>query len=126
VIPFYLPTPQGCNIQTFYGFAGAASSTESRNWRAWNKPVGVSHIYMMLIGGGGDGDARVSIRGFNSQNVQVLIDGIPMNDMFNGRVFWSNWFGLDNLTSGVQVQRGLGASKLSIPAIGGTMNILTA
>jgi hypothetical protein len=76
--------------------------------------------------GGGDGDARVSIRGFNSQNVQVLIDGIPMNDVFNGRVFWTNWFGLDNLTSGVQVQRGLGASKLAIPSIGGTMNILTA
>lgn len=76
--------------------------------------------------GGGDGDARVSIRGFNSQNVQVLIDGIPMNDMFNGRVFWTNWFGLDNLTSGVQVQRGLGASKLAIPSIGGTMNILTS
>jgi hypothetical protein len=76
--------------------------------------------------GGGDGDARVSIRGFNQQNVSVLIDGIPMNDMVNGRVFWSNWFGLDNLTKGVQVQRGLGASKLAIPAIGGTMNILTA
>lgn len=76
--------------------------------------------------GGGDGDARVSIRGFNSQNVLVLLDGIPMNDMVNGRVFWSNWFGLDNLTRGVQVQRGLGASKLAIPAIGGTMNILTA
>jgi hypothetical protein len=57
VIPFHIPTPQGCNIQTFYGLATAASSTESRNWRAWNKPVGVSHIYMMLIGGGGDGDA---------------------------------------------------------------------
>lgn len=76
--------------------------------------------------GGGDGDARISIRGFNSQNVLVLLDGIPMNDMFNGRVFWSNWFGLDNLTRGVQVQRGLGASKLAIPSIGGTMNILTA
>ena len=76
--------------------------------------------------GGGDGDARVSIRGFNAQNVLVLLDGIPMNDMVNGRVFWSNWFGLDNLTRGVQVQRGLGASKLAIPAIGGTMNILTA
>lgn len=76
--------------------------------------------------GGGDGDARVSIRGFNSQNVLVLLDGIPMNDMVNGRVFWSNWFGLDNLTRGVQIQRGLGASKLAIPAIGGTMNILTA
>lgn len=76
--------------------------------------------------GGGDGDARVSIRGFNAQNVLVLLDGIPMNDMVNGRVYWSNWFGLDNLTRGVQVQRGLGASKLAIPAIGGTMNILTA
>ena len=76
--------------------------------------------------GGGDGDARISIRGFNSQNVLVLLDGIPMNDMVNGRVYWSNWFGLDNLTRGVQIQRGLGASKLAIPAIGGTMNILTA
>ena len=76
--------------------------------------------------GGGDGDARISIRGFNQQNVLVLIDGIPMNDMANGRVFWSNWFGLDNLTTGVQVQRGLGASKLAIPSIGGSMNILTS
>lgn len=75
--------------------------------------------------GGGDGDARISIRGFNSQNVIVLIDGIPMNDMFNGRVFWTNWFGLDNVTRTMQVQRGLGASKLAIPAIGGTVNILT-
>ena len=76
--------------------------------------------------GGGDGDARISIRGFNSQNVMVLMDGIPMNDMVNGRVYWSNWFGLDNITKGVQVQRGLGASKLAIPAIGGTINILTS
>jgi len=57
VIPFHIATPQGCNIQTFYGSATVASTTESRNWRTWNKPVGVSHIYMMLIGGGGDGDA---------------------------------------------------------------------
>ena len=55
--PINYPTPQGCNIQTFYGFANANSSTESRNWRTWNKPVGVSHVYMLLIGGGGDGNA---------------------------------------------------------------------
>lgn len=48
-----------------------------------------------------------------------------MNDMFNGRVYWTNWFGLDQMTQTVQVQRGLGASKLAIPAIGGTMNIMT-
>ena len=75
--------------------------------------------------GGGDGDARVTIRGFSAQNVLVLIDGVPMNDMFNGRVFWTNWFGLDQMTQTMQVQRGLGASKLALPAIGGTVNIMT-
>lgn len=75
--------------------------------------------------GGGDGDARISIRGFNQRNVAVMLDGIPVNDMENGQVYWSNWFGLDLVTQTMQVQRGLGASKLSIPAIGGTINILT-
>ena len=75
--------------------------------------------------GGGDGDARITIRGFNQRNVAVMLDGVPVNDMENGRVFWSNWFGLDVVTQTIQVQRGLGASKLSIPSVGGTINILT-
>jgi hypothetical protein len=75
--------------------------------------------------GGGDGDARVTIRGFNQRNVAVMINGIPVNDMENGWVYWSNWFGLDLVTQTMQVQRGLGASKLSIPSVGGTINILT-
>lgn len=75
--------------------------------------------------GGGDGDARITIRGFNQRNVAVMLDGIPVNDMENGQVYWSNWFGLDLVTKAMQVQRGLGASKLAIPSIGGTINILT-
>ena len=75
--------------------------------------------------GGGDGDARITIRGFNQRNVAVMLDGIPVNDMENGWVFWSNWFGLDLVTKNMQVQRGLGASKLAIPSVGGTINILT-
>ena len=75
--------------------------------------------------GGGDGDARITIRGFNQRNVAVMIDGIPVNDMENGWVYWSNWSGLDAVTSKIQVQRGLGASKIAIPSVGGTMNIIT-
>tara|TARA_B110000467_G_scaffold152097_1_gene161114 strand:- start:2136 stop:4967 length:2832 start_codon:yes stop_codon:yes gene_type:complete len=75
--------------------------------------------------GGGDGDARITIRGFNQRNIAVMIDGIPVNDMENGWVYWSNWFGLSSVTSNIQVQRGLGASKIAIPSVGGTMNILT-
>jgi iron complex outermembrane receptor protein len=75
--------------------------------------------------GGGDGDARITIRGFSQRNVAVMLDGIPVNDMENGWVYWSNWFGLDLVTKTMQVQRGLGASKLAIPSVGGTINILT-
>lgn len=75
--------------------------------------------------GGGDGDARINIRGFNQRNLAVMIDGIPVNDMENGWVYWSNWFGLDAVTRNIQVQRGLGASKLALPSVGGTMNIIT-
>jgi len=76
--------------------------------------------------GGGDGDARINIRGFNQRNLAVMIDGIPVNDMENGWVYWSNWFGLDAVTRSIQVQRGLGVSKLAVPSVGGTMNILTS
>jgi iron complex outermembrane recepter protein len=75
--------------------------------------------------GGGDGDARISIRGFSQRNIAVMLDGIPVNDMENGQVFWSNWFGLNSVTKTMQVQRGLGSSKISIPSVGGTINILT-
>lgn len=75
--------------------------------------------------GGGDGDAQITIRGFSSRNVGVLLDGVPVNDMENGHVYWSNWFGLDVATRSIQVQRGLGASKLALPSVGGTINIIT-
>ena len=75
--------------------------------------------------GGGDGDSRINVRGFDQRNIGVLIDGVPVNDMENGWVYWSNWFGLDAITSTVQIQRGLGVTKLAIPSVGGTMNIVT-
>ena len=76
-------------------------------------------------GGGAFGDSRINLRGFDSQNIAVLINGIPVNDMENGRVYWSNWAGLSDVVSAMQVQRGLGASKLAISSVGGTINILT-
>ncbi|AQS94282.1 TonB-dependent receptor [Polaribacter sp. BM10] len=75
--------------------------------------------------GGGYGDGRINLRGFNSENVAVMINGVPVNDMENGRVYWSNWAGLGDVTSAMQVQRGLGASKVAVPAIGGTINIIS-
>lgn len=75
--------------------------------------------------GGGFGDSRINLRGFQSQNVAVMINGVPVNDMENGRVYWSNWAGLTDVTKSMQVQRGLGASKVAVPSVGGTINIIT-
>ncbi len=75
--------------------------------------------------GGGFGDGRLNLRGFNSENVAVMINGVPVNDMENGKVYWSNWAGLADVTKAMQVQRGLGASKIAVPSIGGTVNILS-
>ena len=75
--------------------------------------------------GGGFGDARINVRGFDQRNVAVMINGIPVNDMENGWVYWSNWAGLGDATRTIQIQRGLGASKLAINSVGGTINIIT-
>ncbi len=76
-------------------------------------------------GGGGFGDSRINVRGFDQVNTAVLINGVPVNDMENGAVYWSNWAGLSDVTSAMQVQRGLGSSKLAIASVGGTINVLT-
>lgn len=73
--------------------------------------------------GGGAGDSRVSIRGFDQRNMAIMINGVPVNDMENGWVYWSNWDGMADVTSDVQVQRGLGASNLAVASVGGTINV---
>lgn len=49
MFPYPIATLQGCNIQTFYG----VNLDLRQQIFTWNKPVGVSHVYMMLIGAGG-------------------------------------------------------------------------
>ncbi len=76
--------------------------------------------------GGGAGDSRINVRGFNQKNVAIMINGVPVNDMENGWVYWSNWDGIADATSSIQMQRGLSATNLATPSIGGTMNIITS
>ncbi len=76
--------------------------------------------------GGGYGDSRISVRGFEQENVAVMINGVPVNDMENGRVYWSNWAGLADIAQEVQIQRGIGNARMAINSVGGTINIVTA
>lgn len=74
---------------------------------------------------GGKGDSKLNVRGFQNYNVAVMMNGVPVNDMEWGGIYWSNWAGLGDMVRYIQVQRGLGASKIAAPSVGGTVNIVT-
>ena len=77
-----------------------------------------------VSGQSGFGDSQLFLRGFDQRNIGVLLNGQPVNGMEDGRVYWSNWAGIADIASAIQVQRGLGASKLAISSVGGTTNIV--
>lgn len=74
---------------------------------------------------GGFGDGKLFVRGFDQSNTAFLINGQPVNGMQNGQLYWSNWNGLTDIVSAVEVQRGLGSSKLAVSSAGGTVNLIT-
>ncbi|MFG6686849.1 TonB-dependent receptor domain-containing protein [Mariniflexile sp. HNIBRBA6329] len=77
------------------------------------------------IQGGGFGEGQMFLRGFDQVNTAFLLNGQPINSPEDGRMFWSNWSGVLDVAQAVQVQRGLGSSKLAISSVGGTVNIVT-
>ncbi len=74
---------------------------------------------------GGFGDSQMFLRGFDQTNTAFLLNGQPINGMEDGRMYWSNWSGMSDVANAIQVQRGLGSSKLAISSVGGTINIIS-
>lgn len=74
---------------------------------------------------GGYGDSKMFTRGFDQSNTAFLLNGQPINGMEDGNMYWSNWSGMNDIATTIQVQRGLGSSKLAISSVGGTVNIIT-
>ena len=63
------------------------------------------------------------IRGLDSENGKVLINGIEMNKLFNGRPQWSNWGGLNDVVRNQEFSNGLSASDYTFGGILGSTNI---
>ena len=71
------------------------------------------------------GQAFFRVKGYDSQYGKVLINGMEMNKMFDGRPQWNNWGGLNDVTRNQQFTSGLDASEYSFGAILGVTNINT-
>jgi len=98
------------------------------------KKIGTQDVTMTLVNtpsvyvagqSGGFGDSRIAVRGFEQDNTAYLLNGQPINGMEDGKMYWSNWSGINDIASAIQIQRGLGASKLAISSVGGTTNFVT-
>lgn len=71
------------------------------------------------------GQAFFKVRGYDSQNGKVLINGITMNKFYDGRPQWNNFGGLNDVTRNQQFSNGLEASTQAFGGILGVTNIDT-
>ena len=63
------------------------------------------------------------VRGLNSENSKVLINGIEMNKVYNGRPQWSNWGGINDVLRNQELTPGLGPSSYNFGGVLGSTNI---
>lgn len=66
-----------------------------------------------------------SVRGLSSENSTVLINGIEMNKIYNGRPQWSNWGGLNDLFRNQELASNLTPSNYTFGGALGSTNINT-
>ncbi len=69
------------------------------------------------------GMLRFRIRGYNYNYTEININGVPMEDLDNGRVYWSLWGGLNEVTRYKTTYLGLDRNNLTFGNVGGSTNI---
>ncbi len=71
------------------------------------------------------GQTRFKIRGYNSENTSVLINGVQVNDFVTGRAYWSSWGGLNDATRSKEIETGIASSNFAFGGVGGVTNMIT-
>jgi hypothetical protein len=71
------------------------------------------------------GSARFSVRGLDSKYANVMIQGISMNRVADGRPQYSNWGGLNDATRNQEFTNGFSPSDYVFGGVGGTQEINT-
>lgn len=66
-----------------------------------------------------------NIRGLDSENASVLINGITMNKLFNGRPQWNTWGGLNDMFRNQELSTNLAPSNYTFGGVLGSTNIST-
>lgn len=71
------------------------------------------------------GQARFKIRGYDSREGTVLLNGIKMNKIQTGRPQWSNWGGLNDVLRNLSFSNGIAPTPVTFGSVLGTTNFKT-
>ncbi|KIO51029.1 carboxypeptidase-like regulatory domain-containing protein [Flavobacterium hibernum] len=71
------------------------------------------------------GQARFRVRGLDSENGTMMLNGMVMNKIYDGRPQWNNWGGLNNVLRNQEFSIGAAASNYTFGGILGTQQIFT-
>ena len=63
-------------------------------------------------------------RGYDSEDGKVLINGLEMNKLYDGRPQWSNWGGLNDVQRNQMFSMGATANEYNFGDLAGTTNII--
>ena len=63
------------------------------------------------------------VRGLDSENGTMLLNGIRMNKVYNGRPQWSNWGGINDVMRNQDFVIGSKANDYTFGGVGGTTNV---
>ncbi|BDD07232.1 carboxypeptidase regulatory-like domain-containing protein [Aureibacter tunicatorum] len=66
---------------------------------------------------------RFRVRGYDSDMTQMTLNGVTMNDQETGRIFWSNWGGLNDVMRNTDINTGISRSEYSFGGVGGSTDI---
>ncbi len=75
--------------------------------------------------GGGVGYTSLRVRGSDGSRINVMANGIPINDAESHNVYWVNMPDLASSLQDIQVQRGVGTSANGAGAFGASINMVT-
>jgi len=77
----------------------------------------------MSIAGFNFSAARYRFRGYSSENTQIMMNGIPLNDRESGWAIWAYWGGLNDVTRYPENRQGISSANMGFGNVGGYSNI---
>ncbi len=67
----------------------------------------------------------IRLRGFDQKRIEVLLNGVPVNDPEDHYVYWVNLMDMGSSLEDIQIQRGTGTAVFGANNFGGTVNMVT-